>query len=111
MDKLYTYSYDILTDTVKEFELPVISETERTYTVRNMLGEEVRSRKADLGKLESGCNVMHLDHPDKAYYLRCLIDRQCRIMEQLIGMVRNESERLQKLHDMLEEAEKDGNSK
>lgn len=103
MDKLYTYSYDIRNDEVKVRTDPVIRETDLTVTIKNCIGQEVRFRKSTFGTLDSLGNVMHLDHPDKAYYLRCLIERQCRSMEQLIGMVRNESERLQKLHDMLEE--------
>ena len=107
MDKLYTYSYDINKEEVKVRTDPVILETELTVTIKNWLGHEVRFRKSTFGTLDGHAKVMNLDHPDKAYYLRCLIERQCRSMEQLIGMVRNESERLQKLFEMLKEAEND----
>ena len=104
MDKLYTYGFNRITDTVKVHEDPVIMETELTVTIKNCLGQEVRFRKSTLGKLDE-VRVMRLDKPDKAHYLRELIKAQNRSLQTLMGMFSNESVRLQKLHEMLEEAE------
>lgn len=106
MDKIYTYGFNIMTNTVKVHEDPVIRETELTVTIKNYLGQEVRVRKSQFGKLNEE-RVMHLDKPDKAYYLRKLIEAQNHSLQTLMGMFSNESVRLQKLHDMLEEAEED----
>ena len=104
MDKIYTYSFDMKTNTVKVHEDPVIRETELTVTIKNYLGQEVRIRKSTLGEL-SDVRVMHLDKPDMAYYLRELIKAQNHSLQTLMGMFSNEAVRLQKLHEMLEEAE------
>ena len=104
MDKLYAYSFDMKTNTVKVREDPVIRETDLTYTIKNCIGQEVRFRKAALGKLNE-VRVMHLDKPDMAYYLRKLIESANHSLQTLMGMFSNESVRLQKLHEMLEEAE------
>lgn len=102
MDKLYTYGFDLKTNTVKVREDPVVRETELTVTIKNYLGQEIRVRKSQFGKL-SEVRVMYLDKPDKAYYLRKLIEVQNHSLQNLMGMFSNESVRLQKLHDMLEE--------
>lgn len=104
MDKLYTYGFDLKTNTVKVREDPVIRETELTVTIKNCIGQEVRFRKSQLGKMNE-VRVMHLDKPDRAYYLRKLIEAQNHSLQTLMGMFSNESVRLQKLHEMLEEAE------
>lgn len=110
MDKLYTYGFDLKTNTVKVREDPVIRETELTVTIKNCIGQEVRFRKGRLGKLSEE-RVMHLDKPDMAYYLRKLIEASNHSLQTLMGMFSNESVRLQKLHDMLGEAENDGKEK
>jgi hypothetical protein len=111
MDKLYTYSFDLKTNTVKVREDPVIRETDLTYTIKNCIGQEVRFRKGRLGKLDES-RVMHLDKPDRAYYLRKLIEAQNQLIEAqnhsimtLIGMIHNEAERLEKIEGMLENEE------
>ncbi len=106
MDVLYTYSYDMHSGKIKRREDPVIRETELTYTIKNWLGQEVRLRKNQLGKMDSD-RVMHLDRIDDAYFLRALIDAQRHSIMQLIGMIHNEAERLQRMDEMLEEAERD----
>lgn len=104
MDKLYTYGFDLKTNTVKVREDPVIRETDLTVTIKNCIGQEVRFRKSQFGKMDD-VRVMHLDKPDKAYYLRKLIEAANHSLQTLMGMFSNESVRLQKLHEMLEEAE------
>ena len=102
MDKLYTYGFCLKTNTVKVHEDPVILETELTVTIKNCIGQEVRFRKSTLGKLDE-VRVMRLDKPDKAHYLRELIKAQNSSLQTLMGMFSNESVRLEKLHEMLEE--------
>lgn len=106
MDKLYTYSYNLPTGKVKVWEDPVIRETELTVTIKNCIGQEVRYRKAELGKIDF-LHIMRLDRQDMPYYLRILIEQQRHSIMTLIGMIHNEAKRLEMMDEMLEEAEKD----
>ena len=104
MDKMYTYSFDLNTNTVKVREGPVIRETDLTYTFKNFIGLEVRIRKAALGKLDSMC-IMHLDRMDEKFYLHELIEHQKRSIMTLNRMTHNAVERLEKMEELMEEAE------
>ena len=104
MDKLYTYTYDFKRGEVKVREYPVIRETDLTFTIRTRIGQEMRVRKTSLGKLDS-TDIMCLDRLDEKFYLHALIEHQTESVMTLIGMIHSAAERLEKMSDLLEEAE------
>jgi len=102
MDKLYIYGFDLITNTVKVREYPVIRETELTVTIKNCIGQEVRFRKTALGKLDE-VHVMRLDRLDEKFYIHELIEHQKGSVMTLTRMLHNAEERLEKMSDLLEE--------